>query len=62
VRRGLSTGEGLIAQISSGDDDEKAPPDSRLMLLEPEVARVLTVMNRPDNTLSSVIRSAWETR
>jgi Protein of unknown function (DUF3987) len=64
IKRGLSTGEGMIAQIvAHSDDDDEGPKvaDSRLMLLESEFARVLTVMNRPDNTLSAIIRSAWET-
>jgi hypothetical protein len=60
IKQGLSTGEGLIshAAISSDGDTQL---DSRLMILEPELARVLAVMSRPDNTLSSIIRTAWET-
>jgi hypothetical protein len=44
-------------------DDEEPPPaaDSRLLLVESEFARTLTVMARPDNTLSMIIRQAWET-
>ena len=30
------------------------------MIVEPEFARALIVMNRPDNILSSVIRTAWD--
>jgi hypothetical protein len=63
IKRGLSTGEGLIAKLQPRNEDEEADVeviDNRIMLLEAEFARVLTVMNRPDNTLSSVIRGAWE--
>ncbi|MAG37625.1 MAG: hypothetical protein CL878_15430 [Dehalococcoidia bacterium] len=35
--------------------------DKRLLVLEPEFARVLKVMSRQGNTLSPVIRSAWDT-
>lgn len=34
--------------------------DKRLMVLEPEFARVLRVMRREGNTLSSIIREAWD--
>jgi hypothetical protein len=70
IKRGLSTGEGLIAQVAPAPSNHRgdpstdvkiAPEDSRLLILEAEFARVLTVMNRPDNTLSTIIRSAWET-
>ena len=51
---GLSTGEGLIAAVASGDD-------CRLFVHEPEFARVLRVSGRDGNTLSPVIREAWDT-
>ena len=63
IRHGMSTGEGLIAQLSpsaSKDNEPPPPTDTRLMIVEPEFARSLIVMNRPDNILSSVIRTAWE--
>lgn len=36
--------------------------DKRLLLLEPEFARVLGVMTRSGNTLSPVVRQAWDRR
>ena len=50
---GLSTGEGLIAKLNGGHD-------KRLMMSETEFARVLTVAARDGNTLSAVIRQAWD--
>jgi hypothetical protein len=43
-------------QIS--DDREK---DKRLLLVEPEFSRVLSVAERESNTLSAIIRQAWDT-
>lgn len=50
---GLSTGEGIIAAIAADDD-------CRLFVHEPEFARVLRVSGRDGNTLSPVIREAWD--
>ena len=35
--------------------------DKRLLVVEPEFARVLRVVERETNTLSAVIREAWDT-
>ena len=35
--------------------------DKRLLVVEGEFARVLSVMARPENTLSAIVRSAWDT-
>lgn len=51
---GMSTGEGLIAAASTD-------ADKRLFVHEPEFARVLRVSGRDGNTLSPVIREAWDT-
>lgn len=40
---------------------DQGEPDKRLLLIEPEFARVLQVIERETNTLSSVIRQAWDT-
>jgi hypothetical protein len=50
---GLSTGEGLIAAIP--DDGDK-----RALVIEPEFASVLKRAGRDGNTLSTVIREAWD--
>ena len=71
IKQGLSTGEGLITHFTprpapdSDDDDdghkpESIPVDPRLMVVESELARVLIVMNRPDNILSATLRQSWE--
>jgi hypothetical protein len=72
---GLSTGEGLIERVrdprieqkfeknSSTWTDEVVDPgvsDKRLLVVEEELARPLRVMGRPDNTLSAVLRQAWD--
>jgi hypothetical protein len=56
VRRGLSSGEGLLKAV----DDEENPTDRRLLVLETEFASVLHMNRREGNTLSSVIRNLWD--
>ncbi len=70
VMSGLSSGEGLIYEVRdelwgvNGDGQEvlKDPgaSDKRLLVSEPELARVLKVMTRETNTLSAIIRQAWD--
>jgi Bifunctional DNA primase/polymerase, N-terminal/Protein of unknown function (DUF3987) len=66
---GLSSGEGLIYAvrdevrgIRKGEEVVLDPgePDKRLMVLEGELAGVLKVMGREGNTLSPVVRQAWD--
>lgn len=59
---GLSSGEGLIAQVRdpADDGDQDAPADKRRLVLEPEFAQVLKVLAREGNTLSPVVRQAWD--
>jgi hypothetical protein len=68
---GLSSGEGLIDNvrdpISKWNDKNKimeivdaGVPDKRLMITEAEFAGTLAVMERHGNTLSPVIRNAWD--
>lgn len=52
---GLSSGEGLICAAMN----EKGEGD-RLMVIEPEFASVMKVMSRQGNTLSPIIRNAWD--
>lgn len=56
ITGGLASGEGLIAQVADGRDS----PDRRLLVFEPEFARVLTAAGRDGSTLSHVIREAWD--
>ncbi len=64
VSTGLSTGEGLIAALSDpeeGKDGEAARErDKRLFLIEEEFGGTLAVANREGNTLSAVVRKAFD--
>ena len=57
---GLSSGEGLISAARQ-KDSEAAVQGSRLLVLESELASVLQSLKRQGNTLSAVIREAWDT-
>jgi len=54
VLGGMSSGEGLIKAAAEGEDH-------RLLVHESEFARVLTTAAREGNTLSAVVRLAWDT-
>ncbi len=71
VQGGLSSGEGLINvvrdPIMKWDREAKAKVetdhgvhDKRLLVVEPEFAGVLAVMERAGNTISQLIRKAWD--
>jgi hypothetical protein len=67
---GLASGEGLIWYVrdpiyKQGKDGEEecvdtGEPDKRLLVVEPEFARILRVLAREGNTLSAIIRHAWD--
>jgi len=67
---GLSSGEGVIYAVrdpSYGKNKQgeevvvdEGEPDKRLMVLESELAGPLKVMSREGNTLSVVLREAWD--
>jgi hypothetical protein len=68
---GLSSGEGLINAVrdkvekfdAKAQQFETVDPgiiDKRLMIVEPEFAGALSAMERHGNTLSPVIRNAWD--
>src|SRR5262245_39538524 len=68
---GRSSGEGLISEVRDQRQEwskkdqcmETVDPgvkDKRLMVVEAEFASALAVAERPGNTLSPVIRKAWE--
>jgi hypothetical protein len=63
VMDGLSSGEGLISAVRDPADgqDTDAPTDKRLMIVEGEFSRVLSVAGRDGSTLSQVLRSAYDT-
>lgn len=70
VENGLSSGEGLIYAVRDrvvGEDKDGDPitidsgaEDKRLMVMEGEFAGVLKVCTREGNTLSAIIRAAWD--
>lgn len=72
---GLSSGEGLIHAVRDPleklepDEDgsgmsmvvvDEGETDKRLMVIETEFAAVLKVLKRDGNTLSSILRNAWD--
>jgi hypothetical protein len=65
VMSGLASGEGLIAAVADPTYDKDGEPvggtdDKRLLVAEPEFARVLAAASRDQNTLSTIIRHAWD--
>jgi len=69
IHSGLTSGEGLIWHVrdgmgQSGRAGEADPgvADKRLLVLESEFALVLRVLAREGNTLSAVVRNAWDGR
>jgi hypothetical protein len=63
ITRGpLSSAEGLIAAIRDrqGEDDEGGTDDKRLLVVEGELGSALRAMQRPGNTLSMMLRTAWD--
>lgn len=59
---GLSSGEGLIWALRDPTGPDRGNPDGRLLVLEPEFATVLKAVGRDQNTLSPVLRAAWDGR
>ncbi|MDP9270078.1 MAG: bifunctional DNA primase/polymerase, partial [Chloroflexota bacterium] len=71
-KSGASTGEGIIWHVRDprmGWDKSKPPKlivtdggaqDKRLLIFQSEFGTLLTVMARPGNTLSGVIRDGWD--
>jgi hypothetical protein len=66
IKQGLSSGEGLIWDVRDGTEaagGKLADPgceDKRLLVIEPEFSSVLRQMERNGNTLSAVLRQAWD--
>ncbi|GAC1402056.1 MAG: hypothetical protein NVSMB64_01190 [Candidatus Velthaea sp.] len=56
---GLASGEGLIARLK--DRDEGEPVEKRVLVTEPEFARLLAAASRDGSILGAVIRDAWDT-
>jgi hypothetical protein len=62
TRGGLSTGEGLIWAARDPDGTDPGVADPRLLVVEPEFVSVLKATGRDINTLSPVLRAAWDGR
>jgi hypothetical protein len=62
TRTGLSTGEGLIWAARDADGSDPGAADPRLLVVEPEFVTVLKASGRDINTLSPVLRAAWDGR
>ncbi len=66
IMGGLSSGEGLIEAVRDERRDKKgellaeAAPDKRLLAYEGEFASVLKQVERQGNTLSAILRQAWD--
>jgi Protein of unknown function (DUF3987) len=58
----LSSGEGLIEAIRDkrGDEDEGGTTDKRLLVLEGEMGSTMRAFQRQGNTLSTILRTAWD--
>jgi len=61
IASGMSSGEGLIAEVKDVDGDLEVH-DKRRLILESEFAQVLKVLSREGNTLSPVVRNAWDSK
>ncbi len=59
---GLSSGEGLVWALRDPAGADPGAPDPRLLVVEAEFATVLKMTSRDVNTLSPVLRSAWDGR
>ncbi|MBA3304725.1 MAG: hypothetical protein H0U25_02200 [Thermoleophilaceae bacterium] len=62
---GLASGEGLIQAVGDGALDKDGNrfgevTDKRLLIYEPEFARVLKVCGRDSSTLSAILRDSWD--
>ena len=75
ISTGLSSGEGLIERVRDMRIEKKfnkqskqwgseivdhGVADKRLLVVEEELSRALHAMRRSDNTLSAVLRQAWD--
>lgn len=71
IKSGLSSGEGLINEVRDPVKDwdaeanteitiDQGATDKRLLVTEAEFASALSVMERQGNTLSPILRNAWD--
>jgi Protein of unknown function (DUF3987) len=60
IQTGLSSGEGLIYAVRDANGEDSGALDKRLLVVEAEFASPLRMTARDGNTLSPVIRQAWD--
>lgn len=60
VKSGLSSGEGVTYHVRDATEKDEGVLDKRLFIRETEFGNVLRVLQRQGNTLSPVIRQAWD--
>jgi hypothetical protein len=60
IKSGLSSGEGIIYHVRDAAEGDNGIEDKRLFVRETEFGNVLRVLERQGNTLSPVIRQAWD--
>jgi hypothetical protein len=60
IASGMSSGEGLIAEVADAGENQLPVAEKRRLVVESEFAQVMKVLAREGNTLSPVIRNAWD--
>jgi hypothetical protein len=60
IASGMSSGEGLIAEVADASENQLPVAEKRRLVVESEFAQVMKVLAREGNTLSPVIRNAWD--
>ena len=60
IASGMSSGEGLIAEVADASENQLPVAEKRRLVVESEFAQVMKVLTREGNTLSPVIRNAWD--
>jgi hypothetical protein len=60
VSSGLSSGEGIIYHLRDAEGQDAGVSDKRLLAIEQEFASMLKVMSREGNSLSGVLRQAYD--
>jgi hypothetical protein len=60
ISSGLASGEGLIFEVRDPAGGDNGASDKRRLIIESEFAQILKVLAREGNTLSPVVRNAWD--
>src|ERR1035441_10576138 len=58
MKKGLSSGEGVVYLLRDRHGEDPGAPDRRLLITEPEFSRVLE--GRELSLLSPILRQAWD--